>query len=236
MVTPPPEEACVYVLASRLDVHMGITATSRVTARTAASGAACRYWKHLEEIRKPAARGPSAEPSRKVACFRQCRAGHVAMLVVALGPRREVASLEATAIAFGGCLGNTAGARGTGLMPRRHRTQAGRARAKQPGPRRAGLPDAFRATVHWLFLADGWRRRSEDREPRKEASRLTDRLRDFPFAEQYAVWQRARWHLGLGRSPVDVLSTLGTPSWRPGSPALGKSATRASYSVLPGMT
>ena len=65
---------------------MGITATSRVTARVVTSGAARRYWEHLVEIRKPAARGPSAEPSHKVACFRQCRAGHVAMLVVALVP------------------------------------------------------------------------------------------------------------------------------------------------------
>ena len=82
--------------------------TSMATSRTAASGAACRYWEHLVKIRKPAARGPSAEPSRKVACFRRCRAGHVAMLVVALGPRSRVASLEATAIASGGCRGNTA--------------------------------------------------------------------------------------------------------------------------------
>ena len=57
--------------------------------------------------------------------------------------------------------------------------------------------------------ADGRRRRSEDREPRREAGRLTGRLRDLPFAEQYAAWQRARWHLGLGESPVDVLSTRG---------------------------
>ena len=65
----------MYVLASsRLDVYVGITATSRVTARTATSGVACRYWERLVEIRKPAARGPSAEPSRKVACFGQCRA------------------------------------------------------------------------------------------------------------------------------------------------------------------
>ena len=98
----------MYVLANRLDVYVGITATSRVTACTATSGAACRYWEHLVEIRKPAARGPSAEPSREVACFRRCRAGHVAMLVVALGPRSEVASLEATAIAAGGCHGNMA--------------------------------------------------------------------------------------------------------------------------------
>ena len=174
----------MYVFASRLEVYVGITATSRVTARTATSGAACRYWEHPVEIRKPAARGPSAEPSCKVACFRQCRAGHVAMLVVALGPRREVASLEATAIASGGCRGNTAGARGAGLMPRRHHTQAGLARSRQSGPRRAGLLDALRATVHWLSLADGRRRRSEDRTPRREAGRLTDRLRDFPFAEQ----------------------------------------------------
>ena len=205
------ETGCTYVLASRLDVYVGITATatSRVTARTATSGAACRYWEHLVEIRKPAARGFSAEPSRKVACFRQCRAGHVAMLVVALGPRREVASLEATAITSGGCRGNTAGARGAGLMLRRHLTQASRIRSRQPGPRRAGFLVALRATVHWLSLADGRRRRSEDRGPRREASRLTDCLRDFPFAEQYAVWQRTRWHFGLGEGPVDVLSARG---------------------------
>ena len=206
---PPPEEACVHVLASRLDVYVGITATSSVTARTATSGAACRYWEHLVEIRKPAARGLSAEPSRKVACFRQCRAGHVAMLVVALGPRREVASLESTAIASSGCRGNMAGARGAGLMLRRHRTQARQARSKQHGPQRADLPDALRATVHWLSLADGRRRRSEDREPRREAGQLTDRLRGLPFAEQYAAWQRARWHFGLGEGPVDVLGTRG---------------------------
>ena len=122
VVAPPLEKACVYIPASHLDVYVGIgtTATSRVTARTVASGASCRYWQHLVDIRKPAARGPSAEPSRKVACFQQCRAGDVAMLVMALGPRREVASLEATAIASGCCRGNTAGARGAGLMPRRH--------------------------------------------------------------------------------------------------------------------
>ena len=74
VVAPPPEEACMYVLADRLDAYVGITATSRVTTRTATSGAACRYWEHLVKIRKPAARGPSAEPSRKVACFGQCRA------------------------------------------------------------------------------------------------------------------------------------------------------------------
>ena len=177
---PSPEEACIYVLAHRLDAYVSITATSRVTARTATSGAACRYWDHLVEIRKPAAQGPSAEPSRKIASFRRCLARHVAMLVVALGPRSEVASLEATAIASGGCRGNTAGARGAGLMPRRHKAPAGRTRARQPGPRRAGLPDALRATVHWLSVADGRRRRSEDREPRREAGRLTDRLRDLP--------------------------------------------------------
>ena len=131
------------------------------------------------------------------------------MLVVALGPRREVASLEATAISSGGCRGNTASARGAGLMPRRHRAQAGRVRCEQPGPRLAGLPDALRATIHWLSLADGRRRRSENREPRKEAGRLTDRLRDLPFAERYAAWQRARWHLGLGEGPVKVLGTRG---------------------------
>ena len=182
----------MYVLASRLDVYVGITNTSRATSRTAASGAACRYWEHLVEIRKPAAKGPSTEPSRKVACFRRCRAGHVAMLVVALGPRRAVASMEATAIASGSCRGNTAGARGAGLMPRRHRTQPGRVRGKRPRPRRSGLPDALRATVHWLSLADSRSLRSEAREPRREAGRLTDRLRDLPFAEQYAAWQRAR--------------------------------------------
>ena len=80
------------------------------------------------------------------------------MLVVALGPRprREVASLEATAIVSGGCRGNTAGARGAGLMPRRHRTQAGRTCVRQPGPRRAGFLDELRATVYWLSLRSGW--------------------------------------------------------------------------------
>ena len=34
VVAPPPEEACMYVLASRLAVYAGITATSRVTAST----------------------------------------------------------------------------------------------------------------------------------------------------------------------------------------------------------
>ena len=58
-------------------------------------------------------------------------------------------------------------------------------------------------------MADGKRRRSEDREPRREAGRFTDRLRDFPYAEQYAAWQRARWHLGLGEGPVDVLGARG---------------------------
>ena len=199
----------MYVLASRLDVYVGITNTSRANPRTATSGAACRYWEHLVEIRKPAARGQSAEPSRKVACFRRCRAGHVAMLVVALGPRSRVASLEATAIASGGCRGNTAGARGTGLMPRRHGAQTGRARARQPEPRRAGLPDALRATVHWLSAADSRRLRSEKREPRREAGRLTDRLRELPYSEQYAAWQRARWHLSLGEGPVDILGSRG---------------------------
>ena len=165
---------------NRLGAYVGITATSRVTARTATSGAACRYWEHLVEIRKPATRGPSAEPSRKMACFWRCRAGHVAMLVVALSPRNEIASMEATAIASGGCRGNTAGARGEGLMPRRHKAQVRRTRAWQPEPKRAGLPDALKATVHWLSMADGRRRRSEEREPRREAGRLTDRLRDLP--------------------------------------------------------
>ncbi len=144
----------MYVLASRLDVYVGITATSRAGARTASSGAACRYWEHLVEIRRPKTKGLTTEPRRKVVCFRPCRTGHVALLVVALGTRREMAGLEATAIASGGCRGNTAGARGTGLMPRRHRAVEGRVRSRPPGPRRAGLPDALRATVHWLSLAD----------------------------------------------------------------------------------
>ena len=45
----------MYVLANRLDVYVSITATSRVTARSATSGAACRYCEHLVKIRKPAA-------------------------------------------------------------------------------------------------------------------------------------------------------------------------------------
>ena len=58
-------------------------------------------------------------------------------------------------------------------------------------------------------MVDGRRCRSEDREPRREAGRLTDRLRDLLYAEQYAAWQPARWHLGLGEGPVDVLGTMG---------------------------
>ena len=58
-------------------------------------------------------------------------------------------------------------------------------------------------------MADGWRRRSVDREPLREAGRLTDRLRDFPYAEQYAVWQRARWHIGLGEGSAHVLGARG---------------------------
>ena len=38
---PPPEEACMYVLASRLDVYVGITAASRVTACTATYLGSC---------------------------------------------------------------------------------------------------------------------------------------------------------------------------------------------------
>ena len=44
VVSPPPEEACMYVLASRLDVYVGITATARVGSHAAGAGAACRYW------------------------------------------------------------------------------------------------------------------------------------------------------------------------------------------------
>ena len=77
------------------------------------------------------------------------------MLAVALSPRNEVASLEATALASGGCCGNTAGARGAGLMPRRHRMQVGRTRTRQLGPRRAGLPDALKATYRPLFVRGG---------------------------------------------------------------------------------
>ena len=199
----------MYVLASRLDVYVGITATARAGPRAANAGAACRYWEHLVEIRRPAAQGPAAEPSRKVACFRPCRQGHVAMLVVALGQRREVASLEAAAIASGGCRGNTSGARGAGLMPRRHGGGHHLRRRRPPGRRRAGLPDALRASLHWLAQADGRLCKSEGRGARREAGRLTADLRDLPFAEQYAAWQRARWHLGLGEGPVDILSTRG---------------------------
>ena len=72
------------------------------------------------------------------------------------------------------------------VFPRIHQkcTYMGRTRARQPGPRCAGLLDALRATVHWLSVADGRRPRSEDREPRREAGRLTGRLRDLPCAEQ----------------------------------------------------
>ena len=94
-------------------------------------------------------------------------------------------------------------------MPRRRRAQAGRVRSKQTSPRRASFLDALRATVHWLSLAGSRRRRSEDREPRREAGPLTDRLRDFHFAELRAARQRARWHIGLGEGPVDVLGARG---------------------------
>ena len=59
VVSPPPEEACMYVLASRLDVYVGITATARAGPHAAGAGAACRYWEHLVEIRKPTATGPA---------------------------------------------------------------------------------------------------------------------------------------------------------------------------------
>ena len=150
----------------------------------------------------------------------------MAMLVMALGPRREVASLEATASASGCCRGNTAGARGAGLMPRRHRTQAGRTRARQPGPRRAGFLDALRATVHWLSLADGWRRRAGRPAGSRIACAISPMLSSTPRGSARGgtlVWETPRlmsWAPG------------GTPSWRLGSLAPGRSATRVSCSVL----
>ena len=33
------------------------------------------------------------------------------------------------------------------------------------------------------------------------------RVRQLPYAEQYRAWQRARWQLGLGAGPVDILGT-----------------------------
>ena len=128
----------MYVLANRLGAYVGTMATSRVTARTATSGAACRYWEHLVEIRKPEARGPSAGPSRKVACFRRRRAGHVAMLVVALGPPSEVASLEATAINW--------------RLSWQHGGRQG-CGADAPPPQGASRPDSYsaaRAQTCWL--------------------------------------------------------------------------------------
>ena len=94
-------------------------------------------------------------------------------------------------------------------MPRRHRGGHHLRRRRPPGRRRAGLPDALRASLHWLAQADGRLCKSEGRGARREAGRLTADLRDLPFAEQYAAWQRARWHLGLGEGPVDILSTRG---------------------------
>ena len=62
-------------------------------------------------------------------------------------------------------------------------------------------------------------------------------MRDLPFAEQYAAWQRARWHLGLGEGPVDVLGTRGDTllaAWFAGTGQV--CYTRISCSALPGMT
>ena len=82
----PAQEACLYLLGSRSDVYVGITATARKGRQACMSGASWRYWEHLVEIFRPA-RDPAHRPSQKVSCFRHCRMGHVGMLVVALSTR-----------------------------------------------------------------------------------------------------------------------------------------------------
>ena len=206
VVSPPPEEACLYVLGSRGDVYVGITASARKGRQASMSGAAWRYWEHLVEIFRPS-RDPSQKPSQKVSCFRQCRMGHVGMLVVALGTRPDISGMEAAAIASGGCRGNTAGTRGTGLMPRRHGQRHGHCRGRLPPQSRPGPADAVRATVHWLAGAKARQRKAETRRPRREAAASMARVRRLPYAEQYRAWQRARWQLGLGAGPVDILGT-----------------------------
>ena len=71
----------MYVLGSRSDVYVGITGTARASVQVASAGAACRFWEHLVEIRAPPKPG-AAEASRKVACFRARRPGHVGLVVV----------------------------------------------------------------------------------------------------------------------------------------------------------
>ena len=196
----------MYLLGSRGDVYVGITATARKGRQACMAGAAWRYWEHLVEIFRPA-RDPSQRPSQKVSCFRHCRMGHVGMLVVALGSRPDVSGMEAAAIASGGCRGNTAGTRGTGLMPRRHGQRPGHVRGRMPPQCRPGPADAVRATVHWLARAETRQHRAEARRPRREAAVSMARVRQMPYVEQYRAWQRARLQLGLGAGPVDILST-----------------------------
>ena len=43
-VSPPGEEACLYVLASRCDVYVGLTSTTRACRQPAGYGAACGFW------------------------------------------------------------------------------------------------------------------------------------------------------------------------------------------------
>ncbi len=208
VVRQPGQEACMYVLGSRSDVYVGITGTARKSRQSASSGAACRYWEHLVEIRAPPRPG-GPEANRKVACFRSCRPGHVGMLVVALGARPQMAGMEAAAIAAGGCRGNTAGTRGTGLMPRRHKQRSGAARCRPPPGERAGPADVLRAAVHWLAGADARRAKADGRAPRREAARCTEQVRSLPYSEQYPALQRALWHLGRGQGPIDILHTRG---------------------------
>jgi hypothetical protein len=198
----------MYVLGSRSDVYVGITATARSSRQAASAGAACRYWEHLVEIRAPPRPG-GPEASRKVSCFRSCRPGHVGMVVVALGERQQIAGMEAAAIAAGGCQGNTSGTRGTGLMPRKHRERRNRARQRPLPAARAGPADALRATLGWLTMADARRARAGARARRRETAQRTEQVRSLPYWEQYPALQRALWHLGRGEGPLDVLHTWG---------------------------
>ena len=97
-------------------------------------------------------------------------------------------------------------------MPRRHGVQAGRARAWQPGlldPGAPGyrMPSGQRSTGCPRRMVDAAGLRTASRGERRAG--YTDRLRELPYAEQYAAWQRARWHLGLGEGPIDVLGARG---------------------------